>query len=233
MNNNTIINNSINANRNNTYKNNLLEEFIKAINSTKDLLIKTQEIDITNNNGFKLDFDAIDKILDRYKNKKQLINSENIINKKDNVLISKLYEKLGIILVIFDGNPYVLIEMIILSILTHNTVIFSYDGYMRGTNNLIINLIQSIYDKEQLNKNTIQLYETNNNKNLFKNFKTINKTIIIGDNQLINKNIKECTTEVITSGYNNYDLYIESLDHKDIIENILKQNLNINVYFIF
>jgi gamma-glutamyl phosphate reductase len=65
---------------------------------------------------------------------------------------------------------------------------------------------------------------------LFKSFKTINKTIIIGDNLYINNNLKECTTEVQVSGYNNYDLYVESLEHRDVIDRILEQDLNINLY---
>ena len=229
---NELINQAVEArNSNDTkYDVELVKDFARAISDSKNLFESTENIDIENKNGFHLDFTIIERILNRYENRKALINSENIVDKSDSLLRSHVYERLGIVLVLFDGNPYVLLEMIILGLLTHNTMIFSYEGYMRGTNGFILTLVQSILEKEGINPNIIQLYETKDNEELFKNFKTINKTIIIGDNLYINKYLKECSTEVKVSGYNNYDLYVENLEHKDVIEKILEQDLNINLY---
>ena len=226
-----VMNNAIAASRSNTkYDIELVKDFAKIVRDSKNLFASTAEIDIKNNNGFQLDFDAVERILTRYEKVNPLMKSEKIVNKRDNLLASEVYERLGIVLVLFDGNPYVLLEMIILGLLTHNTMIFSYEGYMRGTNGFILTLVQSILEKEDINQNVMQLVETKNNEEFFKNFKTINKTFIIGDNISINSYLKECTTPVQVSGYNNFDLYIENLEHKDVIDRILEQDLNINVY---
>lgn len=227
-----IINNAIIANNSNKtkYDVELIKDLSKIIRDSKNLFTSAEDIDIKNNNGFHMDFDVVERILNRYEKRKALINTERSVKKTEEVLMSKLYDRLGIVLVLFDGNPYILLEMILLGLLTHNTMIFSYEGYMKGTNGFILTLVQSILEKENCDPNTIQLFETNDNKEFFNNFKTIDKTIVIGDNLYIDKYLKECSTEVQVSGYNNYDLYIDSLEHKDVIDKILKQDLNISVY---
>ena len=106
--------------------------------------------------------------------------------------------------------------------------IFAYDKYMIGINNLLIDTIQNVIESMGLNRYMFQ-HTTNIGSELFNNFKTINKTIIIGDSDFQSKYLSLATTDVLVSGYNNYDIYIESMDHKDVILEIIK-NSNINVY---
>lgn len=212
-------------------ENNIINTFYKAVNDNKKLFESANEIDIKNNNGFILDFIVIKKIFNKYINLKPIINEKkDIILTDNNLLHSKVYCNLGIILTVFDGNTYTMLEMILLGLLTHNTIIFSYDGYMCGTNGLFINIVQSILEKNNIKKDMFQHAYTIKSEDFFNNFKTINKTILIGDNDFINKYIKLCTTEVIISGYKNYDIYIESLENIDLINNILNQYKNVNLY---
>ena len=195
------------------------------------MLDQANMIDIKNNNGFKLDKDIFDRILKKYENIEPVINSKDMIFKLDNDLLnSKLYTKLGVLLVIFDGNTYTMLEMIILGLLTHNTMIFTYNGYMGGTNGLLLGLVQAVLEKEKLDEKMFQHSLTIRTTDFFNNFKSINKTVIIGDDELINKYLKECRTESIISGYKNYDLYIDSLRDIEIIKQILNQKTNINLY---
>ena len=60
--------------------------------------------------------------------------------------------------VINDGNPYVIIEMTIRNILAGNTTIFSNNGYMFGSNKLLIQIIQSVLEKFNISKNLVQIY---------------------------------------------------------------------------
>jgi len=120
--------------------------------------------------------------------------------------------------------------MILLGILTHNTMVFDYNGYMGGTNGLLINMVQTILEKENLKKEMFQHSVTLRSNEFFDNFKSINKTVIIGNNEFINKYLKECTTETIVSGYQNYDIYIESLKDIEFIKKILMQKLYVNIY---
>lgn len=230
---NKIINNALLANRNNkyNYEKELVLNFSRTIRENINLLDQANMIDIKNNNGFKLDKDIFDRILKKYENIEPVINSKDMIFKLDNDLLnSKLYTKLGVLLVIFDGNTYTMLEMIILGLLTHNTMIFTYNGYMGGTNGLLLGLVQAVLEKEKLDEKMFQHSLTIRTTDFFNNFKSINKTVIIGDDELINKYLKECRTESIISGYKNYDLYIDSLRDIEIIKQILNQKTNINLY---
>ena len=226
-----LINNAVSSNNSNIYNNEqeIIKVFTDVINKNIDLFESANMIDIKNNNGFKLDLNKIKKILNKYSDLSPLINSEDMISITNNdIMKSTLYEKTGILLTLFDGNTYTMLEMILLGILTHNTIIFAYDKYMIGINNLLIDTIQSVIEPMGLNRYMFQ-HTTNIGSELFNNFKTINKTIIIGDSDFKSKYLSLATTDVLVSGYDNYDIYIESMDHKDVILEIVK-NSNINVY---
>lgn len=228
-----IITNAIIANRNNkyNYEKELVLNFSKAIRENIKLFESTNIRDLNNKNGFKLENNLIDKILKKYENKEPLIKSKAKISLMNNQLLnSKLYTKLGIVLVMFDGNTYTMLEMILLGLLTHNTMIFAYNGYMGETNGLLINIVQTILEKENLKKEMFQHSVTLRSNEFFYNFKSINKTVIIGNNEFINKYLKECTTETIVSGYQNYDIYIDSLKNIEFIKKNLMQNLYVNIY---
>ena len=228
-----IITNAIIANRNNkyNYEKELVSNFSKAIRENIKLFESTNIRDLNNKNGFKLENNLIDKILKKYENKEPLIKSKAEISLMNNQLLnSKLYTKLGIVLVMFDGNTYTMLEMILLGLLTHNTMIFAYNGYMSETNGLLINIVQTILEKENLKKEMFQHSVTLRSNEFFYNFKSINKTVIIGNNEFINKYLKECTTETIVSGYQNYDIYIDSLKNIEFIKKNLMQNLYVNIY---
>ena len=228
-----ITNNAIIANRNNkySYEKDYVSNFAKAIRENIELFESANEIDLNNENGFKLDNNLIDKILKKYENADPLIESKDKISLMDNQLLnSKLYTKLGVVLVMFDGNTYTMLEMILLGLLTHNTMIFTYNGYMGGTNGLLIKIVQTILEKEKLKKEMFQHSVTLRSNEFFNNFKSINKTVIIGNNEFINKHLKECPTETIISGYQNYDIYIDSLKDIEFIKKILMKELYVNIY---
>ena len=228
-----VINSAVIANRENnyTFEKELVSNFTKAIRDNMKLFEEANEIDLKNNNGFKLDNILIDKLLKKYEDVNPLIRmNDEMILMKNNLLKSELYTKLGVILVVFDGNTYTMLEMILLGLLTHNAIIFTYNGYMGGTNGLMINIIQTIFEKENMKKEMFQHSVTIRSQEFFDNYKSINKTIIIGNDDFTSKYLKECTTEAIVSNYNKYDIYIDSLKDIDFIKEILNQKLDFNVY---
>ena len=228
-----IIENAIKTKNFSNFKNEieLIKLFQTSINDNLQLFNQTTKIDISKNNGRVIDKEIINNIFNKYLNETPLINSKNdILMSNNNLLKYNIYTNKGLILVVFDGNPYILIEMIILGLLTHNPMIFSYEGYNLGTNGLIITLIESILEKQQYPNKMFQHVFNISLEDLFKNFKSIDETIIIGEHSLQIKTLKECTTHNIVSGYKNYDLYIEDDKNIDFIYKILEQNLNINLY---
>jgi gamma-glutamyl phosphate reductase len=226
-----IINKAINSSRRNNYNHELeLVNNLKiSIEKNLDLFEKANYVDIENENGSKLDLDRLMKIFDNYTSE-PLIFSRNDFYKNNNIIKSVEYDRLGIVLVLFNGDTYAMLEMIILGILTHNTLIFAYDSYNGGANKLLVDLTQSVFENEDLEKEAIDQYFTVNPEELFENYKTIDKTIIIGDHYYIDKYKKLCPTELVVSGYNHYDIYIESLDNIDLITKIISSSNNIDIY---
>jgi len=230
---NEIITNSLKSKRdsNLTKENEIIKSFLQAIIENQILFEQANKVDLINKNGFKLDFNTIYKIFDKYVNAEPIINRQKDIDlTTDNMLYSKIYTNTGILLTLFNGDTYTMLELILLGILTHNTIIFAYENYMCGTNGFLINQIQTILEKNDYNKNMFQHSFNIELEKYFDNFKTIDKTILIGDNDFTTKYLKFCTTEVLISGYKNYDLYIEDDTHIEFINKILKETNDINIY---
>ncbi len=226
-----VINYAVKADRLTEFRDDtkLLKAFIEAIRLNKDLFLNTNMVDLKSNNGYKIDTNIIDRILNKYEDINSVIESNNTSELSDDLIKSNIYSKLGVVLVLFDGNFYAMLEMMLLSILTHNTMIFMYDGYMLGSNTLLVNITESFFKKQKMDENIFQQID-NIDLNIFKNFKSIDKTILIGDQEFVDKYLKECTTEVVVSRYDHYDLYIEDITHMDLIGQILEFNTNLNVY---
>lgn len=230
---NEIITNSLKSKRDNniTKENEIIKSFLQAIIENQILFEQANKVDIIKKNGFKLDFNIIYKIFDKYVNAEPIINRKKDIDlTKDNMLYSKIYTNTGIILTLFNGDTYTMLELILLGILTHNTIIFAYENYMCGTNGFLITQIQTILEKNDYNKSMFQHSFNIELEKYFDNFKTIDKTILIGDNDFTTKYLRTCTTEVLISGYKNYDLYIEDDTHIEFINKILKETTDINIY---
>lgn len=226
-----IINKTINASRKNNYNHELelVNNLKLSIEDNLDLFEKANDVDIDNENGSKLDVDKLIRIFDNYTSE-PLIYTKNDFYKNKDYIKSIEYDRLGIILVLFNGDTYAMLEMIILGILTHNSIIFAYDSYNGGANKLLVDLAQTIFENEDLEKEAIEQYFTVNPEELFDNYKTIDKTVIIGDHNFVDKYKKLCPTETVVSGYNHYDIYIESLDNIDFITKIISSNKNIDIY---
>lgn len=230
---NLIIQNAINSKKYNDIKkeNELIANLKKAILENYTLFETTNKIDLSNNNGFVLEKNTMETIIDRYINAIPLINSkDNSTITENDLLMSNVYSNLGIVHVIFDGNTYTMLELILLGILTHNTIIFTSNGYMHGTNGLLLNIVHTILEKEEYKKEMFQHSFIIRPEDFFDSFKTINKTIVIGDSEMQNKYNKLCANALLISGYNNYDIYIEDLEHVETIKKIISQKLNINLY---
>lgn len=210
----------------------IIEQFYKALLNSKDAMLMANEIDIKKQNGFKLNFDIIDNIF-------KLIEKENIYcgdviynerNIEKNFIYSKYLTGKGLILIINEGNTYTLIEMILKNLKANNTVIFNTNGYMYGTNNFLIEIIQTILEKNSFSKNQIQLYISNSYEETLKHYSNIDLVIGIGNHNLQQFVQNHCKNELILSGYENFDIYIESNKHLELINKIIKQNVPIQFY---
>ena len=229
-----VISNTLLVNKDNIVNNvkKLVNDIKESLIINKDSLIDASNIDQKNNNGFIIDFDIIKSVLSNL-DKIDLYYGDVILSLKDDnkkIVYGKQVMDVGNVVVVTDGNPYVLIEMIVKNIIAGNTTIISNNGFMFGTNNLIINIVQSVLERFNISKNLVQLYVSEEFDEVFKNFANIDLVVCIGNHNLQSMVLSKSKNKTIVSGYDNFDLYIEDDKNIDIIKKILNSGLNIQLY---
>ena len=137
---------------------------------------------------------------------------------------------IGNVVVITDGNPYTIIEMIIRNIMAGNTTIFSNNGFMFGTNQLLIQIIQSVLEQFNISKYLVQIYVSENFDEVLSNFANIDLVVCIGNHSFQNMILNKSKNRTIVSGYENFDLYIEDVSHIEFLNKIVNTGLNIQLY---
>ena len=196
-------------------KNNLNNNIIPIINQIK--------IAISNNKETIIEANKIDTLyygnvtLSQKDDKKQIIYGTQIMD-------------YGNVVVINDGNTYVIIEMILRNIMAGNTTILSNDGYMYGTNQLLIQIVQSVLEQFNISKYLVQIYISENYDEVLSNYANIDLVICIGNHSLQRLILSKSKNKTIISGYENFDLYIEDTKHIEFINKIIDTGLNIQLY---
>ena len=229
-----IITNALQVNKDKLSENikSIIMQMKKAFESNKKIIEQANSIDQKNNNGFILDFNVIDNIFTDLK-EENIFYGDVILSQKDenkNIIYGTQIMDYGNVIVITDGNPYITIEMAIRNIMAGNTTIFANEGFMFGTNQLLIQIMQSVLEIFSLSKNLIQMYVSESFDEILANFSTIDLVVCIGNHNLQNLVLNKSKNKTIVSGYENFDLYIEDATHIDFLNKMLDTGLNIQVY---
>ena len=231
---NKIINNVLLVDKKNLSNNikPILKNIKISIKDNQDILLQANKIDTKNNNAFQLSFDIIDNIFKRVEKENIFYKDVTLLQKDDNkkIIYGKQIMDYGNVVIITDGNPYLSLEMILRNIIAGNTIILVNNGFMYGTNNLTVNIVQSILENYKVSKNLIQLFITDDYKEVLNNYANIDLVVCIGNHELQRLIIRESKNRVITSGYENFDLYIEDTKHLDFLNKIINTGLNVNLY---
>ena len=231
---NKIINNVLLVDKKNLSNNikPILKNIKISIKDNQDILLQANKIDTKNNNAFQLSFDIIDNIFKRVEKENIFYKDVTLLQKDDNkkIIYGKQIMDYGNVVIITDGNPYLSLEMILRNIIAGNTIVLVNNGFMYGTNNLIVNIVQSILENYKVSKNLIQLFITDDYKELLNNYANIDLVVCIGNHELQRLIIRESKNKVITSGYENFDLYIEDTKYLDFLNKIINTGLNVNLY---
>lgn len=207
------------------------QSIFELLDENKESIEKANKIDVKNNNGFKINFDMFQKLNNE-------INSINDVYRKvismnqneNNYLEGKQTDNLGTICLVYDGNTYCLLELVLKAILTHNSIIITSESdYMKATNELIVILIQRILEAYSIDRNLVQMLYTSRIEELLLNSTSINKVFAIGNKSFQDRIRKVSKVEVISKGYNYFDLYIEDLTNLTFIKKIVKEE-NIDIY---
>jgi len=231
---NKIINNVLLVDKKNLSNNikPILKNIKISIKDNQDILLQANKIDTKNNNAFQLSFDIIDNIFKRVEKENIFYKDVILLQKDDNkkIIYGKQIMDYGNVVIITDGNPYLSLEMILRNIMAGNTIILVNNGFMYGINNLIVNIVQSILENYKVSKNLIQLFINDDYKEVLNNYANIDLVVCIGNHELQRLIIRESKNKVITSGYENFDLYIEDTKHLDFLNKIINTVLNVNLY---
>ena len=140
----------------------VIKQIKNAINNNEKIIKHANEIDKKNNNGFILDFNIINNIFNNIE-KEKIIYKNVTLSQKDNekkIIYGRQIMDIGNVVVINDGNPYIIVEMILRNILAGNSTIFVNNGFMYGTNNLLVQIVQSILEQCNISKYLIQIHIT-------------------------------------------------------------------------
>ena len=210
----------------------VIKQINNAINNNEKIIKHANEIDKKNNNGFILDFNIINNIFNNIE-KEKIIYKNVTLSQKDNekkIIYGRQIMDIGNVVVINDGNPYIIVEMILRNILAGNSTIFANNGFMYGTNNLLVQIVQSILEQCNISKYLIQIHITENYDEILSNYSNIDLVICIADHSLQTLILKKSKVKTIVSGYENFDLYIEDATHLDLIDKIINTKLNIQIY---
>lgn len=231
---NKIIINSLQVNKDILSKNikAIIIQIKNALEINKEAIKAANSIDKKNNNGFILDFNIIKNIFSNLE-KENLFYGDVTLSQKDEkkyILYGTQIMDIGNVVVITDGNPYTIIEMIIRNIMAGNTTIFSNNGFMFGTNQLLIQIIQSVLEQFNISKYLVQIYVSENFDEVLSNFANIDLVVCIGNHSFQNMILNKSKNRTIVSGYENFDLYIEDVSHIEFLNKIVNTGLNIQLY---
>jgi len=229
-----IIRDALVVNKDNLIKNIklIIPSIHKAIDASKEDILNANKIDIKNKNGFKIDFEVINNIFNNLEKEDTYYGDVKLSQRDKDKKITYGIQVMdqGNVVVIDEGNTYVLIEMAIRNIIAGNTTIYSNRGYMFGTNNLLIQIIQSVLEKLNLDKNMIQIYITEEFDKLLSNFANIDLVVCIGNHTLQNEIISKSKNKTIFSGFDNYEIYIEDTNHLDFLNKVINTGVDIQLY---
>ena len=209
---------------------NIIETLKEVIDEYNDGFIEANNIDIKNNNGFTLDFDIINRIFNNIKSEDVLYGTVYDSRKDDKIMYGRELLDIGNVVVINDGNTYVILEMILKNLLACNNVIIVDNGNMHGVNHLLVELVRSSLEKYKIDPNVVQIYETDYIEEVLNKFASIDLVVCIGNHTLQSEVLSKTKNKTIISGYDNFDIFVESLEHVDFIEALRDLGLNIQLY---
>lgn len=210
----------------------IINQLEKVFEENKEAILNANKIDQKNRNGFLIDFDHLNRIFSNVK-QEPIPYGEVILSQKDDekqIIYGIQKMDYGTVLVIHDGDPYILLEMTIRNLMAGNATIFSNHGFMYGTNQLFIQIFQSVLKQFQISKYFVQLYITENFDEILGNYANIDLVVCIGDSLLQQKVLEKSKNKTIVCGYGIFELYVEDEKNIEFIKKIKNSTPKIQIY---
>ena len=206
--------------------NKVIEKFKEIISKNSEEILKILKIEKKYN-----PIKNIDNILLNINQTKRIKTEIEQTKREDNFIVAKYKENLGVVGIMFNGDIYVTIELLKRLLYTKNAMIFCTNNEMYAITNLII-----LYFKQALkicgyDEEVVQVINSNDYSEMYNHNNIIKKIIVVGNKDLQNKVLAKSNVEVITSGYGNFDIYIEEILDFNLIKEIIKiKDIELNIY---
>lgn len=199
------------ASLDNKTKNEALEAIAKNVEKNKDVIFENNNLDLTQAKGLvetgkitqstynRLKLDE-NKMRDMIAGIYDVIKLEDPVNKilsktklDDNLILEKISCPIGLICVIFEARPDVIVQIATLAIKSGNAVVLKGGSESINTNKIFEKLINEALNFVKFPKNIINLVFTHDDVNKLLNYdKYVNLIIPRGSNKLV-KYIKDNT----------------------------------------
>ena len=206
--------------------NKVIEKFKEIISKNSEEILKILKIEKKYN-----PIKNIDNILLNINQTKRIKTEIEQTKREDNFIVAKYKENLGVVGIMFNGDIYVTMELLKRLLYTKNAMIFCTNNEMYAITNLII-----LYFKQALkicgyDEEIVQVINSNDYSEMYHHNNIIKKIIVVGNKDLQNKVLAKSNVEVITSGYGNFDIYIEEILDFNLIKEIIKiKDIELNIY---
>ena len=182
-------------NNNNISK--ILGEINQVFEKDSELINNMLEIDYQHTR-MRVDIKVLNKIIEKFKNEKIGVQEEQRI------------------LIHYNGNPYITLNLCVLAILTKTELILDINEHMLGLNTYIIETINNTLTEFKKDK-SIYLSRKNDTKK-----QDIDKIICIDDINQYNKYLREKAENVFFYSFEYVDLYCDTEELSEITELIYK-----------
>ncbi len=187
---------------------NILAEFkkeFKKVNFDKAVAIDKKKHPVFVN------FEKLNEIID-----KQIQNNKfNVKFTPENII-----DGYGNIVVVYNGNPYITLNLVLMALKTHNNIIFFSQKYY-AVNSIIIQTLNNICKKLKYT-DEMSLIEFSDTDKLVQNQSLFDLLIYIGDKREYQKIKRRVSLPTIFYGYNYVDVFVESKEFKDLLLEIDK-----------
>lgn len=223
--------------------------------------LQTKLNKLTDTSKYRLKANSIKEILDEFKkqmSKKETFNQAIAIDEKHHpvhVTHEKIIELIdefinldkfnvkytptsivdgyGNIAVSYNGDPYVTLRLLLMSLRTHNNIVFFSKKYY-AINTKIVETLNMISEKKGY-ANKIAMVEYDVIDGVIANLQTIfNKMIFVGDKRDYVQMKKKFVIPTIYDGFGNVDVFIENKEFKSLLLDInqyaRENNIKINYY---
>lgn len=169
-----------------------------------------------------------------YKENDFEIEFDKFLSVFNRITKGKYNEEPKVITGIYNGNPYITLELAIKAIINNTNLILISENIMINLNNQIIDIMKSIIEEMNL-RIIIKWYPDGDIDKISKIENITNKVVFLGDKRIYRKLKSKVNIPIIYNGYGSIIIYTDAQDEfeeeiYDIKDYAIENNISVNIY---